>query len=168
GANVDFISSGKIESGETTNLAGAIWFNSNANASGRIGANGANMFGIYNGYSVARPNWPLTVSSLGLTSGNVGINTPPSTYTLDVNGTLIIRDPDCNSTAYITDYTPGPNPSIFNVSPVPTTCPAGRYATWASGLMTYRQSEKNSPAFVTGSMLCCPCPNGNCVSTLPP
>ena len=152
---VDFVSNEKIGTGDAA-AVGAVWFNSNAGTSGKIGANGATVFGIYNG---ALPNWPLTVQG-GAGQGNVGIYKNPSAYTLDVNGAIFSRDATCNSTAYITNY-------LAVTGTANTNCPAGRYATWASGIMTNYQHDSGPAILITGSMLCCPCPSGNCIATMP-
>lgn len=150
GVNVDLISNEKIQTGDT-GYVGAVWFNSNAATSGKIGANGSTIFGVYNG---SNANWALTVSGVA-GQGNVGINRNPSGYTLDVNGAIFSRDTTCNSSGYIYAYTPV-------AGTVNTNCPGGTYATWASGVMTDYQHDSGPATLITGSMLCCPCPSNNC------
>jgi len=145
GNNIDAIIDGQIQTGDN-NQGGGVWFDANA-ITQFAGQNPSTMppgspagttgLGLYNnGF------WGLTVDN----AGNVGILKNNPTKTLDVNGSMIVRTPCAAEVAYA-----GGNNVSF--------CPAGTYATWATGIYNVQQMGNATP-YLTGQAFCCPNPAG--------
>jgi hypothetical protein len=151
---VNMIVDGQVQTGESTNNRGGVWFNTQGPASMFVGQHQAggpiptSSIGFYNNTA-----WGLTVAN----NGNVGMSKNAPGATLDVGGTIIVRS--ACTTASIVNYT---GIGIQNQN-----CPGGTYATWATGIYSQRQDDLSNGTFVSGSMFCCACPPTGCSVSIP-
>ncbi len=86
-----------------------------------------------------------------VSGGRVGIGEAAPAAALDVNGTISQAPAVGNLTHY-----------LGSAAPV-SVCPAGQYASWTPGLLTYSQYATAQTDDGSGYLFCGPCPPGGCL-----